>query len=300
MVCYHPLKGYRSRDGRNPVTGGWKIVFNLREGYVDLPVEIPCGQCIGCRLEKSRQWAIRCVHEASLYEKNCFITLTFNDENLDLNLSLDKTDFQRFMKRLRKRYCDQRIRYYHCGEYGEILKRPHHHAILFNFDFEDKVLWQKRDNVALYRSKSLEELWPYGYASIGAATFESAAYVARYILKKVSGKNASVEAHYRGRVPEFTTMSRRPGIGRTWYIKYASDVYPSDYVVTRKGLKVRPPRYYDALYDLENPEEFKKIKQRRVRQAKTRAFREKITPHRLAMKEKCKELAIKSLKRNLD
>ena len=98
MTCYHPITGYRSREGRNPETGAWSIVFNPKKGYTDMPVLVPCGQCIGCRLEKSRQWAIRCVHEATLHQKNCFVTLTYNPQNLPSNGSLDKRALTLFLR----------------------------------------------------------------------------------------------------------------------------------------------------------------------------------------------------------
>ena len=120
---------------------------------------MPCGQCIGCRLERSRQWAIRCVHEASLWPDNCFVTLTFDDDNIISSGSLVKADFQKFMKRLRKRF-GKGVRYFHCGEYGDLLGRPHHHACLFNFSFPDRYLWSSSGGVNLYRSPTLEELWP--------------------------------------------------------------------------------------------------------------------------------------------
>ena len=116
MPCYSPIKGYRSKV-LSP-NGKRTIVFKPNLGFVDLPVLVPCGQCCGCRLERSRQWAIRCTHEASLHENNCFITLTFNDDNLPSDKSLDVRHFQLFMKRLRKQF-GSNIRYYHCGEYGE-------------------------------------------------------------------------------------------------------------------------------------------------------------------------------------
>ena len=121
MACYTPLKGYRSTELTK--NGKRKIVFNRNHGFADLPVTVPCGQCIGCRLERSRQWAIRCTHEASLWEKNCFITLTYNDENLPKDGSLDVTHFQKFMKRLRKKH-GAGIRFYHCGEYGDKFGFP--------------------------------------------------------------------------------------------------------------------------------------------------------------------------------
>ena len=142
MPCYNPLKGYRSRTLN--ASGKRSIVFNLREGYVDQPIEVPCGQCIGCRLERSRQWAVRCVHEASLYKNNCFVTLTYSDDKLPSDGSLHFDHFQKFMKRLRRFYDDSRIRFFHCGEYGEQYSRPHYHCCLFNFDFVDKKFWKKR------------------------------------------------------------------------------------------------------------------------------------------------------------
>lgn len=288
MACFHPMTGYRARE-RNPATGKRRIVFNSRDGFIDQPVTIPCGQCVGCRLERSRQWAIRCVHEASLHERNCFITLTYDNAHLPKSGSLELDAFQKFMKRLRKRFGDG-IRFFHCGEYGEKFKRPHYHACLFNFDFEDRELWKQRDGVNLYISESLSELWPFGFSTIGDVTFESAAYVARYIMKKVTGDKA-VE-HYAElgsfgeilaeRRPEYVTMSRRPGIGKPWLEKFRSDVYPSDFVLMN-GKKMRPPKYYDSIFELEDPEMCAKVKARR--KSKAEEHSENNTPDRLAVRE---------------
>ena len=244
MVCYHPITAWRSQEGRG-ANGKWPLVFNKRDGYCDLEVKIPCGQCSGCRLDRSRQWAVRCVHEASMYTDNCFITLTYDNEHLASD-SLVPRDYVLFMKRLRKMF-GSGIRFFHCGEYGSINERPHHHAIIFNFDFPDKELWSIRDGFCLYRSRSLEDLWPYGFSTIGDVTFESAAYVARYVLKKISGKEST--EHYHGRIPEYVTMSRKPGNAYDWIRKFKNDVYPNDFVVIRGGIKCRPPRYYDNIYD---------------------------------------------------
>lgn len=272
MPCYHPLTGYRSRT-TNSSTGKRNIVFNLQDGFKDQPVELPCGQCIGCRLERSRQWAIRCVHEASLYRNNCFITLTYNDDNLPPNQSLVKKDFQDFMKRLRKSL-PQKIRVYYCGEYGENFGRPHYHACIFGHDFSDKLLKKENANGDnLYVSQKLEKLWGKGHCLIGNVTFESAAYVARYLMKKVTGKKA--DAHYNKidlatgeifeRLPEFTNMSK--SIGKAWFEKYSSDIYPDDFIVLRNK-KLKPPKFYNARYELAYPEDYAKIKIARVRAAK--------------------------------
>lgn len=293
MACYSPLKGYRSREVNR--SGKRSIVFSASRGYLDLPVTVPCGQCVGCRLERSRQWAIRCVHEASLHDENCFITLTYDNDHLPADGSLRVEDFQKFMKRLRKHYDGKRIRYYHCGEYGDRTNRPHYHAILFGHEFSDKSLFRlSPSGERLYRSPTLEKLWPYGYSTIGNVTFESAAYVARYIMKKVTGELA--EEHYQGRKPEYTTMSRRPGIAAGWYEKYKDDVFPRDEVIMR-GQKMRPPKFYDHLYEIDNAEEFAILKARR--KAKAKAFSENNTLDRLRVREIVKKSQISKLVRKL-
>ncbi len=291
MACYHPITGWRGRVA-GP-SGKFPIVFD-RSDSNGQEVPLPCGQCIGCRLERSRQWAMRCVHEASLYESNCFITLTYDNEHLPVDGSLNKRHFQLFMKRLRKRFEETRIRYYHCGEYGERFRRPHYHACLFNFDFLDKTLFRESDTTPLYTSDVLEEVWGLGFCTIGNVSFESAAYVARYIMKKVTGDLA--EDHYltapdedgvvHKLVPEYTTMSRRPGIAREWYERFKSEVYPNDSVVIR-GRLMKPPRYYDTIFEIEDPEAYALLKRERIRDAIQR--KEDVTPERLLVREKCVE-----------
>lgn len=305
MPCYSPLQAYYSRSV-NPKTGKSKVVFDQREGFGlnSSGFNVPCGQCIGCRLERSRQWAIRCIHEASLHEENCFITLTYSPDKVPKDFSLDVRVFQLFMKRLRKRFGNG-IRFFHCGEYGSKYGRPHYHAIIFGLDFPDKVHFKDVNGIPLYRSSILESLWTDGYSSIGSVTFESAAYVARYILKKVTGDDALLHyanidydtGEFSSRKPEYTTMSRRPGIGSGWLEKFSSDVYPGDFVVVR-GKKMRPPKFYDSQYEFDFPDEFAKLKKRRVRTA--RSFSSDNTPERLIVKEKCKRLQLTSLVRNLD
>jgi len=236
VSCYHPLVAYQGSDGR--------VVFVERlHKDVVRRLELPCGQCIGCRLERSRQWAVRCVHEASCYEDNCFITLTYSDEFVPVGGSLVYRDFQLFMKRLRKYFKRSRFRFYMCGEYGELNERPHFHAWLFGFDFVDKVLHcRSGSGCDVFRSATLDRIWGQGFCSIGRVTFESAAYVARYVVKKITGDPAV--AHYAGREPEFCHMSLKPGIGSVWFDRWKADVYPHDYVIVN-GVKVRPPKYYD-------------------------------------------------------
>ena len=298
MACFHPLKAFR--------TAGGEIIFNPHRADTVADLTLPCGQCVGCRLERSRQWAIRCVHEASLHKQNCFITLTYAPEHLPHDNSLHYKDFQLFMKRLRKRFPNQRIRFYMCGEYGENFGRPHFHACLFGFDFSDKRLFfTSKHGDKVFRSDALEELWPFGLCSIGEVTFKSAAYVARYIMKKVTGQRAF--AHYHEvdadgvsletmRTPEFTKMSLKPGIGSEWFDKYKSDVYPHDYVIVN-GKKVKPPRYYDKKYAISDPYDYDELEFHRFSRS-----REKLhdnTPERLAVRKEVLEAKLSKLKRNL-
>lgn len=238
------------------------------------------------------------MHEASLYEKNCFITLTFSDDKLNEKSSLVKSDFQNFMKRLRKEFYGNSkgdVRYFHCGEYGENFARPHHHACLFNFDFPDKTLWKSSDGGNLYRSRTLEKLWTFGYSTIGSVTYESAAYVARYVTKKINGKLAP--GHYQGRLPEYTTMSRRPGIARDWYEKYKNtDVFPRDYIVLN-GVKGKVPKYYNRIYELTNPEEYGMLRENRIAKAKINPNNH---PDRLAAAEKIQAAFDSQLKRSYE
>lgn len=302
MPCYSPLKGYRSATPT--VNGKFQIVFSPKDGLVDKPMEVPCGQCIGCRLERSRQWAIRCMHEASLYSDNSFITLTYSDEHLPTDMGLRLSDFQKFMKRLRFKY-GSNIRFYHCGEYGDTTGRPHYHACLFNHDFPDKKFWTIRNGNRVYRSAELEKLWPFGLSEIGDVTFQSAAYVARYIMKKVNGDNADEHYTWFDRVTgeivrrpsEYTTMSRRPGIGSGWFEKYKTDVYPHDRVIV-KGQKMRPPRYYDRMYEIIAPDKLRDLKILRVKNAKKHL--DDNTSARLNVREEHTRLTIKALVRSLD
>lgn len=298
MACFHPLQAYQTSDG--------SIIFSERKGDVVRSLSLPCGQCWGCRLERSRQWAVRCMHEASLYQHNCFITLTYDNDHCPTDRSLNYGDFQRFMKRFRKRFKGSTIRFYMAGEYGEKFERPHFHACIFGFDFPDKVLFKRTPSGALiYRSKSLEDLWPFGYSSIGDVTFESAAYVARYVMKKRTGKG--VGDHYettdfetgeiKDRVPEFNRMSLKPGIGYGFYKKYTSDIYPHDYVVVN-GREARPPKFYDKKFADDYPEDFEALQLERFIDAQSR-FQDN-TDERLLVKEQVALAKGSLLKRAID
>lgn len=299
MPCFHPMPAVRMSDG------SVKFVSRNKRG-VEGTLELPCGQCIGCRLERSRQWAMRCLHESTLYDHNCFITLTYDDSNLPPGGSLDYADFQKFMKRLRKRVKSP-VRFYVGGEYGENgTIRPHFHACLFGYDFLDKVYFKKTSSgEKIYTSKLLESLWPYGLSSVGNVTFESAAYIARYCVQKVTGDLA--EAHYRvitddgeiiDRVPEFNHMSLKPGIGAKWLEKFRTDVFPRDYVVIN-GVKTKPPKYYDVLFEREYPGVFSEIVAQRELDGYTLNLTGENSTSRLSVREQVQSARLSMLKRGL-
>lgn len=240
MPCYGPLTAYRPAAGAN----SRRLVFDKRKSHSGIPIPVPCGQCIGCKLERSRQWALRMTHELRTQPpgtQSCFVTLTYRDRDLPPNLSLDKPAYIKFMKRLRDHH-GPGLRFFGCGEYGEKSARPHYHFIFFNYRPHDLKVLKRDDQFTLYDSKFLETLWPYGNNAVGDVSFDSCAYVARYCTKKITGPAA--EKHYNGRTPEFTTMCRDPGIGSDYYHKYKGELLAHDTVIAN-GVPCSPPRYYD-------------------------------------------------------
>lgn len=326
MPCYHPLTGYYGNKVND--SGKRSLVFNATQALLPEPVFIPCGRCIGCRLDRSLSWALRCMHEASLYEDNTFLTLTYDDDHLPHGGSLCLSDIQNFMKRFRQYISPKKIRFFQCGEYGDQFARPHYHTLIFGYKFTDVV---KEDvpsdtGFSLYYSPSLKSLWPLGMHKIGEVNFDSAAYVARYVLKKwakadlVDDKlyDAMVEysravrrgeaaprgkdffsgkkSFYDGKKEEFVTMSRRPGLGQGWFDRFSSDIYPGGFALV-KGKKVKPPKFYDSQYEILSPLEYAKIKGFRV----DRAMRDPDnTPYRLAIREEMKRIKLTQLQRGYE
>lgn len=297
MPCYFPLQATFSQrsDGKKDIRFS-KYDWFTKGMKPDNGILLPCGRCMGCRLEKSRQWALRCMHEAKMHEENCFVTLTFAPEHLPEDGSLCKKHMQDFIKRLRRKFDDRRIRVFYCGEYGDNLGRPHYHLCLFNMEFADKRYWKTVNGCRYYTSTILDDLWPYGFNTVGDLTFESAAYVARYCTKKVNGSQA--EDHYQGRLPEFAGMSLKPGIGKPWLDKFGrTDVFPHDNCIAR-GARCKLPRYYDVLWERERPDEFAKAKE--ARQKRGEEKEDDHTFERLATKLKCQEARFKKLIRNME
>lgn len=312
MACYHPIKAYRGPAG---------IVFQPGRSYGDLkPVNLPCGRCIGCRLERSRQWAVRMMHEASAHEANSYVTLTYDDDHLPDDYSVDVRHWQLFFKKLkshiRRRHggtAAKSVKFYHCGEYGERGHRPHYHAIIFGYQFPElKAFKRNKQGDLIYTSQLLTDLWGRGHATTGHVTFESCAYVARYVTKKITGDPAS--EHYQrinpltGELvqvrPEYSSMSN--GIGKSWYLKFRSDAYPSDFI-TFRGRKMRPPRAYDKWHKDETAAvqpldrlltDHDRLKLSRVKKGKR--YAKNNTPDRLKVREEIHKARASLLKRNLD
>ena len=306
MTCYRPLDAFRLTD---PPKGINPIWFKRPKKFDARRIQLPCGRCVGCRLERSRQWAVRCVHESKCHEDNMFLTLTYNDEKVPEDYSLKKRDFQLFMKRFRKSVEPTRFKFFHCGEYGSTTWRPHYHALIFGYRFPDTKRYKDTPHGTLYKSEALQALWKdpednkeLGFCSIGQVTFESASYTARYIMKKQMGRDAkdyyTVYCPTTGVVlqelePEYCTMSQ--GIGKEWFMRYWRDWYRDDMIVLN-GVRVgKPPKYYDGLLETVCPETLERVKARREEAALEDAANN--TDRRLRVRENVRTARIGKLER---
>lgn len=300
MVCYHPLKAFpigKTVKGKleNRITGYDVDHVELIHGkWLEAPstlvspyaqkvvkdfIRIPCGRCIGCRLDYSRQWADRCMLEMKYHESSYFVTLTYDDEHMPINdyvdtntgvcgkvASLRKRDFQLFMKSLRKNYkYDNRLRYFMAGEYGNQTRRPHYHAIIFGLKLDDLVFYKQRNGFTYYNSKFLDDCWDKkGFVVVAKACWETCAYTARYIMKKQKGEESSIYKDYNFE-PEFTLMSRKPGIGRKFFDEKGSAIFDTDFVsisTPEGGKNIYPSRYYKKLLEDIDPEKFIKVREK--------------------------------------
>lgn len=292
MPCYYPVHGWRSAEPN--YNGKHTIVFTKSGAQLDCPVRLPCGRCIGCRLDRSRDWALRCVHESKLHDENAFLTLTFSDEYLPEDGSIRKEDLRHFYRRLRERTGQYKIGYFGCGEYGEQLGRPHYHSIIFGYNFDDRKPFKKINENTIYTSEFLQDLWPYGHASIGEVNFQTAAYVARYQMKKINGPQQ--KEHYQGKEPEFVTMSRRPSIGQRWFEKYKTDCLKG--YLTQDGKKYPLPKFYEKLWYRWDDGSYAEYKANRALHFDPMDPEQMID--RLEVKEQVKKNRIKILSRSLD
>lgn len=272
MPCYYPVKCWRHLEpnskGSRPLIHASNLADARKKSQTTLITDAvrPCGYCTGCRLEKARQVAMRCAHQASLHDKNSFLTLTYNAEHLPKNLSISTDHLQKFWKKFRDRLNYPDIKYYAAGEYGTEKNRPHYHACLFGWDFSDKSNPKKSGSgQQIYTSALLDEIWGMGNCWVGTVTFESACYVARYTMDKRYGKDADEYYRSRGIEPERSWSSK--GLAKEWFERYKGDCYPKDYV-TFRGQKMRPPAYYDRLLLRDDPVLLAELKVNRENHAK--------------------------------
>ncbi len=335
MPCFHPIRGVLCGPPNKKI-----VVFSANahgKGII-----LPCGRCIGCRIERARQWAVRMMHEAESHADNSFITLTYDEDFLPANGSISSEAMQLFMKRLRSRISPIKIKFFLCGEYGEVCRRcglsrvkcscpfflpsigrPHYHAIIFGYDFPDKVPLKMRGGFQMYRSDLLEEVWSFGFSEIGEVSFDSACYVANYATKKITNKEArfdgktefwpSAADHYGGRTPEFVHMSRGGrdgnGIGHDWISRFKSDVYPSDEVIVNEH-QAKPPRYYDKYIEGTDMATFEKVmlsREAALEEVEAYSIKGKVfkvlpatNPYRLAVRERCATAKLSQKCRNLE
>lgn len=300
MPCYHPFAAVPDYEAGLSDTGRWRYKLEgpynpeMKKyvSYHDV-IRVPCGKCLGCRLDFSRQWADRMMLELeSNFGKGLFLTLTYNNENVpfgyvcddngelqvDANgdvipgsFSLRKRDLQLFMKSLRKAFSDRTVRFYACGEYGGRTRRPHYHLIIFNLgldDFKDlKMVGYNELGQQYFTSEKIERIWKKGFVCLSDVSFKTCAYVSRYCMKKVFDLDAP-----DGCEPEFTQMSRRPGIGRFYLEDHPdclnlSKIYLSD---SNGSVEVTIPKYFLNQLKLTDPEAFDKLVMQRKEVANDR------------------------------
>lgn len=274
---------------RDPVSGN--LLFER--------LEIPCGQCLGCRLQYSRQWADRCMMELEDHDTAYFLTLTYDDKFINqdnqigrtrryysdpetgeakVSLSLCKDDLQRFWKRVRRNL--GQVRYYACGEYGDKSKRPHYHAIVYDLKLPDLKFYKFSGlKNRYYTSDILNKQWidtdtgvPCGFIVVGEVSWETCAYTARYVMKKAKGVGADIYDTFNME-PEFVVMSRRPGIGAKYYDRHYEDFlnYGECYINTDSGsVNCKTPRYFKNKLDNDFHDAFQEIRERSILSAKDR------------------------------
>lgn len=299
MSCVHPLKGFIvgvTKNGKRELKVTSYAVDHLEfrnskwipscvpyrskcaDKVVTEFVELPCGKCVNCRLDYSRQWANRCMLEMQYHAESYFVTLTYDNVHVPKTFygdpesgealeayTLNKRDFQLFMKRLRFS-TGQKLRYFASGEYGSSTYRPHYHVIIFGLHLDDLQVYSKSSlGFTYFHSDFLDSVWSNGKSVVAPVTWETCAYTARYVLKKAYGIGSEFyDLH--NLEPEFALMSRRPGIANQYYIDHPEIVKNGFvYVSTDKGgKKIFSPRYFDSLYDLDFPDDMERIRSQRA------------------------------------
>lgn len=293
MACLHPLKGFPTgltKDGKTKLTiapykikaigqnGERKENVGIEKTDIVSYYEIPCGHCVGCRKDQAQEWSNRLIMEMDYHDSAYFLTLTYDEAHVhricytdeltgelkDDRGTLNKRDFQLFIKELRRYRPDDKIRYYLCGEYGGKTERPHGHAILFGLHLGDWCLVESgtsETGSTYYTCPQLEKIWKRGFISIEPANEYTCKYVCNYVTKKLGNKpNKYYEE--RGQVPPFSLSSRKPGIGRKYFEDKGDEMFKYDKIflaTTQGSVEIRPPRYFKKLYRESHEEEYQRI-----------------------------------------
>lgn len=306
MPCYHPLIRAESPTQleKNKSKAGyhkkfWVYNADNYEMYETMKkmgnymMMIPCDKCIGCKLDYSREWANRGYLESKLWTNNWFLTLTYDETNLYIPDEIEDDDgftycredaeidwkgclvpkeAKKFMHDLRqhmeRKYKNVGIRFMECGEYGDKGERPHYHFILYNLDLPLEDLYNPviKNNEVYYQSHTIDKLWKKGIYNITEVSWNTIAYVARYITKKINGNQSSGMYAEKGQIKEFFNVSRMPGIGQGYFEKYWKDIYKNDEIIVknRNGvIKSKPPAYFDRLLEKKDPKLYKEIRWKR-------------------------------------
>lgn len=352
MPCYHPnvifLDTYQKQFGlpakvkkfinsKKLDFPGYEFYERMNEAFKKAGEhysfeKVPCKWCSGCQEKYSKEWATRCMLEASQYKHNYFVTLTYNEENIprDDELINKKTgeifqndnweqghlnpdDLKKFMKDIREywrtKFNHTGIRFYASGEYGGITKRPHYHIIIFNLPIplENLELYKIKNGNILWNCDILSKKWNKGFVGLAEVNWDTCAYTARYVMKKLKGKQADERYYEQGMLPEFVRMSRKPGIGLQFFDEHFQEIYKNDEIIVaghaEKIQPVKPPEYYDRRFADIEPERMEEIKaaRKRIAEETTKAKNgttDLTEAERLSVEEQNKLAKWQTLKRN--
>lgn len=224
MSCYNPLRAWYSAE-RDSITHKNIITFKRQNADLDRPLDLPCNKCLGCKSDQRMMWSVRCYHELLDHDKSSFVTLTYDNDHLPPDNKLNKKHLQNFIKTLRKHY---KIRYFACGEYGDMGGRPHYHLIIFGEDFKTLPLYNPDGT---YTSRLIQQHWGKGSVVVAECTMASICYTCGYVSKKLDDADT------------FNTMSTRPGIGKNWLDKNIEDLIKHGFVVIDNRQYQIPKRY---------------------------------------------------------
>lgn len=244
VSCLMPLGGWRSRNPND--SGKYPVTFRMRDGWIDQPIEIPCGKCIGCKSDKATAWGIRAYHESTRHKQCAFVTFTYDDQHMPVDGKVSKYEAQCILKRMRNH--GLKFRYMLCGEYGGVTKRPHYHALIFGQDFRDDAvpLGVSARQVDQYSSRVIDKVWDKGFHVIEDVNAAACFYVAGYLLKNNDEDDS------------FLLASRKPYIGHGWLSRFADHISQQGFVTIDGKKRPIPPSYlqrpefaleFDALKD---------------------------------------------------